>query len=70
MTVRTDHAAEAMAVLANNGARVTSTGRDAIEVDGLALERVAGLLAGAGVGFHGLTTGHTSLESIYLELTR
>ena len=36
VTVRTDHATEAMAVLANNGARVTSTGRDAIEVDGLA----------------------------------
>ncbi len=35
VTVRTDHAADAMAVLANNGARVTSTGRDAIEVDGV-----------------------------------
>ena len=57
-------------MLANNGARATSTGRDAIEVEGLAPERIAGLLAGAGLGFHGLTTGHASLESIYLELTR
>ena len=64
------HAAEAMAVLANGGARVTSTGRDTIEVDGLAPEQVAGLLAGAGLGFDGLTTGRASLESMYLELTR
>jgi ABC-2 type transport system ATP-binding protein len=70
VTVRTDHATDAMAVLANSGARVTSTGRDAIEVDGLPPERVAGLLAGAGLGFHGLASGHTSLESIYLDLTR
>jgi ABC-2 type transport system ATP-binding protein len=70
VTVRTDHAAEVMALLANHGAGVTSTGRDAVEVDGLTPERVAGLLAGAGLSFHGLTAGHASLESIYLELTR
>ena len=68
--MRTRQAAEAMAVLANGGAHVTSGGRDTIEVDGLAPEQVAGLLAGAGLGFDGLTTGHVSLESMYLELTR
>jgi ABC-2 type transport system ATP-binding protein len=70
VTVRTDQVADAMALLANAGARVTSTGRDAVEVDGLAPQEVAGLLASAGLPFHGLTSGHASLESIYLELTR
>ena len=70
VTVRTRDAGEAMTVLANSGAEVTSTGRDAIEVVGLSPERVAGLLAGAGLAFHGLAAGHASLESIYLELTR
>jgi ABC-2 type transport system ATP-binding protein len=68
--VRTRSAADAMAALANGGARVTSTGLDTIEVDGLSPERVAEVLAGAGLGFHGLIAGHPSLESIYLELTR
>ena len=70
VTVRTEHAADAMALFANHGARATSTGRDAIEVEGLTPERIAELLAGAGLPFHGLTAGHASLESIYLELTR
>jgi ABC-2 type transport system ATP-binding protein len=70
VTVRTDHAVDVMALLANHGARVTSTGRDAVEVDGLPPERLAGLLAGAGLPFHGLIAGNASLESIYLELTR
>jgi ABC-2 type transport system ATP-binding protein len=70
VTVRTQHATDAMTALANSGARVTSTGRDAIEVDGLSPERVAGVLGGAGLGFHGIVSGHTSLESIYLELTQ
>ncbi len=70
VSVRTHSVAEAMAALANAGARVTSTGLDAIEVDGLPPERVAGLLGEAGLGFHGLTAGHASLESSYLELTR
>ena len=70
VSVRTSQATEAMGVLATSGARVTSTGRDTIEVDGLSPERVAGLLAQAGLGFHGIQNGHTSLESIYLELTK
>jgi ABC-2 type transport system ATP-binding protein len=70
VTVRTDQAADAMAALAGDGARITSTGRDALEIDGLTPEQVARLLAAAGVGFHGLSTGQASLESIYLELTR
>jgi ABC-2 type transport system ATP-binding protein len=70
VTVRTHAVTDAMALLANAGAGVTSTGGDEIEIDGLAPERVAGLLAGAGLDFHGLAGGRTSLESIYLDLTR
>ena len=70
VTVRTHDVTDAMAVLANSGAGVTSTGGDEIEIDGLSPERVAGLLAGAGLEFHGLAGGRTSLESIYLDLTR
>jgi ABC-2 type transport system ATP-binding protein len=70
VTVRTDQAAEAMAALAAEGARVTSTGRDTLEIDGLTPAHIAGLLDAAGLGFHGLSTGRASLESIYLELTR
>ncbi len=70
VSVRTRDAAAAMTVLANGGASVTSSGRDTIEVDGLTPEQVVRLLAGAGLGFDGLTTGRASLESMYLELTR
>jgi ABC-2 type transport system ATP-binding protein len=70
VTVRTHDVTDAMALLANSGAGVTSTGGDEIEIDGLSPERVAGLLAGAGLEFHGLAGGRTSLESIYLDLTR
>ncbi|QFG19856.1 ABC transporter ATP-binding protein [Actinomadura sp. WMMB 499] len=68
--VRTSARRDAMTVLANAGATVTSPGRDAVTVSGLPAERVVGLLAGAGVPFSEVGAHRASLEEAYMELTR
>jgi ABC-2 type transport system ATP-binding protein len=68
--VRTPDLTELMTLLANAGARVTSTGRDAATVVGLGAERIADLAAGRGIRLYELAPRRSTLEEVYLELTR
>ncbi|OLT28680.1 multidrug ABC transporter ATP-binding protein [Actinomadura sp. CNU-125] len=68
--VRTSERREAMTVLANAGATVTSPGRDAVTAAGLPAGRVVELLTEAGVPFSGVAEHRASLEEAYMELTR
>jgi ABC-2 type transport system ATP-binding protein len=68
--LRTAQRSEAMTVLANAGATVAATDRDAITVTGLPAERIAVLLGEAGLAFSELAGHRASLEEAYMELTR
>jgi ABC-2 type transport system ATP-binding protein len=68
--VRTPQVAEVMTVLAGAGGTVTSTGSDTLVVSGLDSERVAALVADAGLQLHELYRERASLEDAFIELTR
>jgi ABC-2 type transport system ATP-binding protein len=68
--VRTGRRTDAMTVLANAGATVAATGPETLTVTGLAGDRIAGLLTGAGLPFSELSRHRASLEEAYMELTR
>jgi ABC-2 type transport system ATP-binding protein len=70
VTVRTPDRGAVMTVLANAGAIVTSTGADAIVVEGLDAERISRLLAEHALGLLELSPHRASLEDVYLRLTR
>jgi ABC-2 type transport system ATP-binding protein len=70
VTVRTPDPGAAMALLASAGATVTSSGRDTLEVTGMAADRVADLMAERGLRLRELTPHRASLEDAYMELTR
>jgi ABC-2 type transport system ATP-binding protein len=70
LVVRTDRRAEVMTVLANAGATVAATDRDAITVTGLPAERVVAVMTDAGLPFAELARHRASLEEAYMELTR
>ena len=59
-----------MTVLANAGATVVSTDRDAVTVTGLTAERIANLASGHGIRLYELTPRRATLEDVYLDLTR
>jgi ABC-2 type transport system ATP-binding protein len=59
-----------MAALANAGAQVVSTGRDAATVTGLDAERIADLAGEHRVRLYELTPRRATLEEVYFELTR
>jgi ABC-2 type transport system ATP-binding protein len=67
--VRTTRPAEATTVLVRAGAVVTSSGGDSLEVDGVAPERVAAVLAEHGLPLHGLGSRRATLEDVYLQIT-
>jgi ABC-2 type transport system ATP-binding protein len=69
VALRTSSRSEAMTVLANAGATVAATDRDAITVSGLPAERIVALLTGRGVAFSEVAAHRASLEA-YMELTR
>jgi ABC-2 type transport system ATP-binding protein len=68
--VRTSRRADAMTLLANAGATVAATDAETLTVEGLAGERVAGLLTEAGLPFSELRAHRASLEEAYMDLTR
>jgi ABC-2 type transport system ATP-binding protein len=68
--VHTHQRTEVMAALAGAGATVAATGADRVEVDGLAPERIAEIVAHHGLALHGLDANASSLESAYLDLVR
>jgi ABC-2 type transport system ATP-binding protein len=68
--LRTPQAARLMTVLANAGARVESSGDDKLAVTGLEAERVANLAAEERIPVYELTAQRSSLEDVFMELTR
>jgi ABC-2 type transport system ATP-binding protein len=70
VSLRTTARTEAMTALADSGATVASTDRDAITVTGLTSERVISVLGAAGVPFSEVSAHRASLEEAYMELTR
>jgi ABC-2 type transport system ATP-binding protein len=70
VVLRTGKRAEAMTVLANAGATVAATDREAITVEGLPGERIVALLNEHGLPFSELAQHRASLEEAYMELTR
>ena len=68
--LRTTRRTDAMTLLANAGARVAATDRDALTVDGLPAERIVALLTGAGLPFSEIAGHRATLEEAYMELTR
>ena len=68
--LRTPDLTQVMTVLANAGARVVSTGRDVLTVNGLGSERIAELVGDHGLRLYELTPRRATLEDVYLELTR
>jgi ABC-2 type transport system ATP-binding protein len=68
--LRTSHRSEAMTVLANAGATVAATEREAVTVSGLSAQRVIALLTQTGVPFSEVAAHRASLEEAYMELTR
>jgi ABC-2 type transport system ATP-binding protein len=68
--LRTPDLTALMTMLANAGAKVVSTGRDAATVTGLSAERIADLAGEQGVRLYELTPRRATLEDVYLELTR
>jgi ABC-2 type transport system ATP-binding protein len=68
--LRTGSRSEAMTVLANAGATVAITGRDAVTVSGLPAERIVALLTDARLPFSEIGQHRASLEEAYMELTR
>jgi ABC-2 type transport system ATP-binding protein len=70
VSLRTAARTEAMTALADSGATVATTDRDAITVTGLTSERVIAVLTTAGVAFSEVSAHRASLEEAYMELTR
>jgi ABC-2 type transport system ATP-binding protein len=68
--LRTPELSQAMTVLANAGATVAATDREAMTVSGLAAERIVAVLAEHGVRVSEVSTHRASLEEAYMELTR
>jgi ABC-2 type transport system ATP-binding protein len=68
--LRTAKRSEAMTVLANAGATVAATDRDAITVRGLPAESIIALLSGNDLPFSEVAQHRASLEEAYMELTR
>jgi ABC-2 type transport system ATP-binding protein len=68
--IRTPDLTHVMRVLANDGATVVSTGRDALTVTGAGAERIAELVRDHGLRLYELTPRQPTLEDVYLELTR
>jgi ABC-2 type transport system ATP-binding protein len=70
VVLRTGQRFEAMTVLANAGATVAATNRDALTVRGLPAERIIALLSENGLPFTEVAQHRASLEEAYMELTR
>jgi ABC-2 type transport system ATP-binding protein len=70
VVLRTGRRSDAMTVLANAGATVAATDREAVTVSGLPTERVIMLLTAAEVPFTEVAQHRASLEEAYMELTR
>jgi len=70
VVLRTSRRSEAMTVLANAGATVAATDREAVTVSGLPAERIVALLTGSGLPFSEVAPHRASLEEAYMELTR
>jgi ABC-2 type transport system ATP-binding protein len=70
ISIRTSERSEAMTVLANAGATVATTDREAVTVSGLPAERVVTLLSERGLPFSEVAPHRASLEEAYMELTR
>ena len=70
ISVRTSERSEAMTVLANAGATVATTDREAVTVSGLPAERVVTLLSERGLPFWEVAPHRASLEEAYMELPR
>jgi ABC-2 type transport system ATP-binding protein len=68
--VRTPDVTALMSLVANTGASVVSTDRDAVTVSGLTTERIAELASGHRIPLYELTLRRPTLEDVYLELTR
>jgi ABC-2 type transport system ATP-binding protein len=70
VTVRTTERSAAMTLLAQAGATVAATDRDALTVSGLAAERIAALLGDHAVSISEISAHRATLEEAYMELTR
>jgi ABC-2 type transport system ATP-binding protein len=70
VVLRTGKRPEVMTVLANAGATVAVTDRDAITVRGLPAERIIALLSENNLPFSEVARHRASLEEAYMELTR
>jgi ABC-2 type transport system ATP-binding protein len=70
ISVRTPQPAALMALLAEAGAVVTSTDRDALTVSGLDATRIADLAADHGLRIHELAPQRVTLEDVFMDLTR
>jgi ABC-2 type transport system ATP-binding protein len=68
--LRTPEAVRAMAVLAQAGGTVTSTGEDTLTVIGLDVARIAELTAEKRIRVHELAPQRASLEEAFMEITR
>ena len=68
--LRTSKRSEAMTVLANAGATVAASDREAVTVSGLSAERIITLLSDHGLPFSEVAAHRASLEEAYMELTR
>jgi ABC-2 type transport system ATP-binding protein len=68
--LRTPQVSEVMTVLARAGGTVTSTGPDTLTVAGLDAARVSDLTADRGLRLYELVPQRTSLEDLFIELTR
>ena len=70
VVLHTARRSEVMTALANAGATVAATDREAITVRGLPAERIVEVLTSGGLAFHQLAQHRASLEEAYMELTR
>ena len=70
VALRTANRTDAMTVLANAGATVAVTDRDALTVSGLPAESVVAVLNANGVPFSEVSAHRASLEEAYMELTQ
>jgi ABC-2 type transport system ATP-binding protein len=68
--LRTSDRTAAMSALANAGATVAATDRDAVTVDGISAQRVVAVLTERGLPFSEVSAHRASLEEAYMELTR
>jgi ABC-2 type transport system ATP-binding protein len=69
ITLRTTAPADAMTVLASDGAEVTATASGALTISNLSSERVVATLTGHAIPFSEVTAHRATLEQAYIELT-